>query len=537
MLSLNFCVFWFILRGADFARPSALTRGYAYMWMFFIGWCVLVAVTAFEDRYNIASGYIFVFFEVAVFIALVISLLELFLLPTKAQYANAAHAEHDTVAANDALPDSDQLIAPSQEELPHEEEEGHVTQTDGPAPEEPTEDTPLLGGSSNGDATNDAHVSLPTTFANYARRSIGGTSSAVDGPADTRRDGPAYRRHLRRLSHALTDHDHRPYGNEQGWSGRLPRWTWLVQFLIVGPFVIILLEQAGLLIVTAIGQTGPDGSSLILPYVATAAISILLLLPTTPTLHRFTYHIPSVLFLAFIGTLIYNLVAFPFSANNRYNAYFQQTVDIESGANVITFAGLEQYIRPIIASIPSAAGQTITCEDRKVGKKVKYCTYTGIPPAVLGPLPDGVPAQSTYKDWMRYSVERKEGTNSATFVVQGNNTRACTIRFDRPVKAVHVHGGARDDRFDTVPDSGSKEVKLWHRNWDEPWTVDVEWPVGEGKGMGEEGMEGKVVCLWSDANSQGVIPALEEARRFVPEWVGISKLSDGLVEGSMPFIV
>lgn len=537
MLSLNFCVFWFILRGADFARPSALTRGYAYMWMFFIGWCVLVAVTALEDRYNIASGYIFVVFEIAIFIALVVSLLELFLLPTKAQYANAAHAEHDAVAENDALPDSDQIIAPSQEELPHEEEEGHAAQTDGPAPEEPTEDTPLLGGGGNGDATNDTHESLQTTFANYARRSIGGASSTVDGPADTRQDGTAYRRHLRRLSHALTDHDQCPYGNEQGWSGKLPRWTWLVQFLIVGPFVIILLEQAGLLIVTAIGQTGPDGSSLILPYLATAAISILLLLPATPTLHRYTYHIPSVLFLAFVGTLIYNLVAFPFSANNRYKAYFQQTVDIDSGANVVTFAGLEQYIRPIIASIPSAAGQTITCEDRKGGKNVKYCTYTGIPPAVLGSPPDGVPAASTYRDWMNYSVERKQGTNSATFVVQGNNTRACTIRFDRPIKAVHVQGGATDDRFDTVPDSGSKEVKLWHRNWDEAWTVNVEWPVSEGKGMGDEGMEGKVVCLWSDANSQGVVPSLEEARRFVPEWVGISKLSDGLVEGWMPFNV
>ena len=67
--------------------------------------------------------------------------------------------------------------------------------------------------------------------------------------------------------------------------------------------------------------------------------------------------------------------------------------------------------------------------------------------------------------------------------------------------------------------------------------MDVEWPVGDGKAMGEEGREGRVVCLWSDANRQGVIPSLEEARRFVPEWVGISKLADGLVEGSMEFNV
>lgn len=529
MLSLNLCAFWFVLRGADFVRPSALTRGYAYMWMFFLGWCILVGVTVLEDRYNIAAGYIFVFYMIAVFLALVISLLELFLLPTKAQYADAAHAEHDAVAANnDVLPDADQLIAPAQQELPDSDEEEHARQTDGPAEGEPTEDTPLLSGDGNND-------SIPTTFANYARRSLGGDRS-VDGPSDSRRDGPAYRRHLRRISTAFADHDHKPYGHEQAWSGKLPRWTWLVQFLIVGPFMIILLEQAGLLIVTAIGQTGPDGSSLALPYMAAAAISVLLLLPTTPTLHRFTYHIPTVLFMTFMGTLIYNLAAFPFSANNRYKAYFQQTVDLETGANVVTFGGLESYIRPIIASIPSAAGQNIECGARVGGKKIIFCIYTGIPPRVID-MDENMPPEATYQNWLSYNVTREEGTNSATFVVQGNNTRACALRFDRPIKYVYIHGSVTDDRFETVPDSGSKEVKLWHRNWDQAWTVDVEWPVGDGKSMGEEGMEGRVVCLWSDANTQGTIPALEEAMRFVPEWVGISKLSDGLVEGSVPFNV
>ena len=547
MITLHFCVFWFILRGADFVRPSALTRGYSYMWMFAVGWCLLVVATTLEERYGIASGYLVVFYVIAIFFALVISLLEMFLLPTKTAYAEAAHGVHDTLRANEALPDSDQLIAPTQDGLP-EESDGVTdsgahptvaTTGDGQNEPEPTEESPLLGGGGSGstDGTNEPRL---TTFANYARRSLGGggrygssgdvAGDQVDG------QGRGYHRHFRRLSSMFIDSEHKPYGNEQAWSGRLPRWTWLVQFLIVGPFMLIIMGQAALLTVTAIDQTGPDGNSLVLPYLAVAAFSVFLLLPTTPTVHRFTHHIPVFLFLVFIGTLVYNLVAFPFSANNRYKAYFQQTVDLDTGSNEVIMAGLEQYIRPIIAAIPSAAGQKIECETRKTGRKVTYCTYTGIPPVVV-PLDADVPPESQYKDWLSHNVTRQQGTNSATFEIKGKNTKACTIRFDRPVKAVHVQGAGHDDRFEAVPEGGSKEVKLWHRKWDEEWKVDVEWPVSQGKGMGDEGMEGRVVCLWSDNNEQDVIPALDEARRFVPEWVGISKLSDGLVEGSKRFTV
>lgn len=158
-LTLNFCVFWFIMRGADFVRPSALHRTYAYFWMFILGWIVLVAVTVFEDRFKIASGYFLVFYEIAFFFALAISLLELFALPTKTQFAANVHAQDETVEGVNELPDSDVLIAPTQDEHPEP----------GPADEaedqEPTESTPLFGGNGTG-------RSRTTTFANYARRSL-----------------------------------------------------------------------------------------------------------------------------------------------------------------------------------------------------------------------------------------------------------------------------------------------------------------------------------------------------------------------------
>jgi hypothetical protein len=46
-----------------------------------------------------------------------------------------------------------------------------------------------------------------------------------------------------------------------------------------------------------------------------------------------------------------------------------------------------------------------------------------------------------------------------------------------------------------------------------------------------------VVCMWSDANVEGTIPALDEALRFVPAWVAVTKLSEGLVEGRRAFEV
>lgn len=318
----------------------------------------------------------------------------------------------------------------------------------------------------------------------------------------------------------------------------MPTWTWLIQLLLVAPFVLTVFGQVGLIVVDGISQTGVDGSSLTLPFVLIAVFSIIILLPLGPFTHRFTYHIPSFLFLIFVGTLIYNLVAFPFSANNRYKAYFLQTVDLESGQNQVALFGLEDYIRQIITSIPSAAGQSILCISRdEVKSGLKYCSWKGLAPRVIPNVPVGAPPEKGYAEWLSYNVSRISGENSARFIVSAQNSRACVLRFDSPIKDFSVLGGSRDDRFDAVPEVGSDQIRLWHREWDRPWTVNVEWPVGDGKRPGDEGMEGKVVCLWSDDNVEGVIPALDEIRRFAPDWSAVSKAQDGLVEGFKRFVV
>ena len=146
MLSLFFVAFWWIMRGANFMRPSALHRCFAFLWMYLMGWAIVVAATVLEDRFQIATGYLFVFFESSVFLATAISMCELFVLLRKSDYAQFVRDGHEI---REALPDSSNLIAPE-------------------ADEEATETTPLFGG----DGTMSQRA---TTFAYYARRAVRGS--------------------------------------------------------------------------------------------------------------------------------------------------------------------------------------------------------------------------------------------------------------------------------------------------------------------------------------------------------------------------
>jgi hypothetical protein len=499
--SLFFCVYWFLMAGANFVRPSALHRGYALLWMFVIGWGVLVAATVFEDRFHISSGYIFVFYVASIFLANLISLCEMFALPTKTSVVEEAHDEHETRNGLEALPGS-ATVAGNDGSNENVEEE-----------DEPTEETPLVG-------SGESH-----------RSSIGATfARAYRQPLPDNNDG-AHDEFHEKGSHA--------YGEEQSWSASLPSWTWLIQFLILGPFNIIIVVQVGFLLVTAMCQTGTDGGSLLLPYLIVALFSILALLPIAPFVHRITHQIPTFLFVVFIGTLIYNLTAFPFSGQNRYKTYFQQTVDLDSGINHVTLAGLETYIREIISTVPSAVGQEISCNTQPdIRDGLTFCRYVGPAPKVVDNVKPGVPPGKGYAEWLNYNVTRKSGENKATFHISGQDTKGCIIRFDDPFSAFKILGAAKNGaKWTDVPESGSDQIKLWHRDWDRAWEVDVSWPVSDNKKAGEEGRSGRVVCFWSDQNVPGTIPALDEVNRFSPEWTSVVKLMDGLVEGSKRFVV
>lgn len=536
LFSLFYFGLWLILRGASAVRPSALHRGYVNIWLFVVGWAALVAVTVLEDRFRIASGYLFVFFQSAIFLSTLITLVELFALPKKTDWARQAQEEHAAREQIDAVPHSEDIIAPT----PGEAVSQTAEDADGDEEyvEPPSETTPLVGGP--------RAENVRTTFATTYRRSISRIQNKVREATESR---------------------DKPIEDEQSWSVNLPSWTWIFQFLLIGPFIIILAGQTGLTLADAIYQTGADGSSLLLPYLMIAGFSILIIVPISPFIHRVSHHVPIFLLHVFVGTLIYNLVAFPFSAENRYKAYFQQTIDLDTGNTTTKFTGLEAYVRPIIAELPSAAGRELTCNERGSKRGTVDCFFdsSSVAPRLGGnSLPDGVPPQQGYADLVTVNITRGEGS-SARIEIDAVDTKACFLHFDRPVSKLDVLGGSGwDERFGRWPEDGVGLVKLWRRDWDKVWTVDVEWTDkdasatdeewvvveehgddgvredglgGDGELRARTGLEGYVACQWSDANTPGVIPALDEALKYAPAWAAISKLAEGLVEGTKRFMV
>lgn len=533
-VSLAYFAFWCIMRGADVARPSALHRGYTNLWLFTIGWGVLVAVTVFEDRFQIASGYYVVFLNSALFLTTLISLLELFALPDMKTYGQEFRAAHEGRENDQSSLDADAMIAPSPGEVDGADSEDADDEADREAP---SATTPLLGRPSRGGGER------RTTFATTYRRSI---TALTDAAAHKREP----------------DKGTGAFGHEQPWSKNLPTWTWLLQFLILGPFMIILAAQTGLMLTDATNQTGADGSNAIVPYLCIALFSILLILPLMPFMHRITHHIPLFLLCVFVGTLVYNLVAFPFSPNSRYKAFWQQTVDLDTGVSTIKLGGVEEYLRRIVAELPSAAGKVVECRESTTRVGIADCAYDGtdIPPNVADNIVDGVPPQKGYADLVSIKVAPGAEPGLAKLTVDAKNTKSCYLKFARPIRRFTVAGGnGWDDRFGRMPHSGLNHILLWRRDWGKAWEVDLEWDADAGlneaaeddsgahgktstsqdelKARKASGLDGNVTCIWSDINTPGTIPALDEAIQYAPAWAVITKFAAGLVEGTKSFMI
>ena len=500
MLSLFYFVFWTIMAGANFVRPSALHRGYSIFWLFIIGWAVLVANTVFEDRFRIGAGYVFIFFQAAVFLASTIALCELVGLPTRKLFAERGQEDDDP--RRRPASGADEQGSPG-----HSESGGGNGEEEESEPAAATETTPLVGSGSSRDGRR-------KTFSTIYRRSVAAITSNSSLPPEE---------------------EEQPYEYEQPWSAKLPSWVWIVQFLLLGPFFIILVAQTGLVLVSSVSQTGSDGSGLLVPYLLVAFFSILLLLPTTPFMHRITHHVPMFLLVVFIATLIYNLVAFPFSSESRYKIYFQQTVDLDTSASTVSYMGIEEYAKQIVAELPSATGKKVNCTASERRSGLTACSYdgSGILPNVVKSNLTGDSPHRRLTEWITYNITRAEDDSRATLDITAKETRSCAITFDRPISSFKIHGGSEpDERFGPMPKDGFKKLTLYRRDWDAPWKVDVGWKVGPGE---DPGISGRVLCGWDDVNWPGAIPAFDEGIKFSPAWAALSKATAGLVEGSKGF--
>lgn len=479
VLSIFYFSFWFFVRAASYVRPSALHRVYSLIWLFSLTWALQIFMAVLEDRMHIGAFYFMAFFHTMTFAALLISLLELFALPGKRAFVRQQHDAdvpgsilNSPIRNNDDNGDDD------------EDEEG-----DGA---EASETTPLRAGEQSYGSAEPGE----TTFANTYRR-----SAAVDSSESEETQIVA------------------PYGKEQPWSGKLPSWTWLLQLLLLAPMHVILVGNIGLFQTASMAMTGVDGGSLATPIAGVLALGVLFLLPLTPFLHRMTHHIPMVLFVAFLGTFIYNLTAFPFSVNYRFKYYFQQVVNLDNNTNTVSLSGLEEFIRPVIATLPAATGQEIQCSP---SSRSAVCSYDASR-VVPNPVDD-----VELKDLITVSGSRSSDGASAYVHLDALDTRTCNLDFSRPVYGFSVEGGApRDTRSGRDPRNGLAGAQVWRRKWDGAWNVTLD--LG-GDGQKGEKLDIKVRCAWSDVNDATRIPAFHELQRFAPEWSVVSKASVGLLE-------
>ena len=516
MISAWVFVAWFCTRTADYFRPTAFQRAYNLIWAFIVGWLILVVTTVSERNPQLASGYLMVFYFACIFLATMIAFLEQFSLPQKSAYADeiegAIPAENPLARSRPGSISSARLMAPSEEEdAPEDHPEA------GEVDDEPTETTSLLRGSG------------PRTF----KKSH---TSPHRAPAEDANSKAKPQRQI--------------YGQEQPWSHALPSSLWLLEFLILAPLPLIILGQISLLATTATHQTLADGNSPLFLYIGIAILTVLLFAPLGPFLHRYTYHIPLFLLLVFAGTTIYNLTAFPFSTNNRLKLYFLQEVDLDTGINKVSLTGIDPrtgpFLKDAIASLPSSAGQTPSCAPSQRRRDLTECSWHGLPPRAVATTftttQSDIPPEIGYADWLTFNVTRAPdgaANTSARFQVSGRETRACKILFNRPISDFSVAGANNDEhpRFRKVSEHGATELRWWTRTWEKVVDVVVRWDAGGDDQDVGDGLDGRVVCLWSDANESGVIPALDEARRFAPTWVAITNVGQGLVEGSKAFLV
>ena len=487
MISAWVFLAWFVSCVADFSRPSAFHRVYTWTWMFVITWALLVVATVYENEDGLAGGYFMFFYFAGTFLATWVSYLELFSLPTKSEYIGYAYQGSRRPSGLGSR------LSTSSGDALHGDEDA--------VEEEVTESTSLLRGQQR------------TTFANYVN--MGGDNANGEDEDE--------------------EFDPDVYGREQSWSASMPRWTWVLQLLLTAPVILMLIGPIALLLTSALHQTGQDGNPQLFVYISVASLTTLMFMPMLPFIHRYTYHVPIFLLLVLVGTLIYNLVAFPFSDTNRMKLYFQQQVDLDRGNSTAWLTGMPPFVGDVVRGLPSAHGQTDCIWNDALSRS--QCSWSGPEPHVV---PSDL-SSSPSADWVSFTTSHPEniGPSSVRFEISGQNTRSCRIfSTHHPITNFSVIGGsAPDNRFLKPSRDGIHEIRLWSRTWKNKWTVDVDFAELEDESSHDTSasIKGRVACIWSDNNTPGLIPALDELMHYAPSWVGVTKMSDGLVEGYREF--
>ncbi|EIN06389.1 hypothetical protein PUNSTDRAFT_89945 [Punctularia strigosozonata HHB-11173 SS5] len=341
--------------------------------------------------------------------------------------------------------------------------------------------------------------------------------------------------------------------DEVGW--------WIVQLLVLVPLPVMLISQVGIMLVNAMSQSLVDGSSATTVYLGIALLSLLVILPISPFIHKLHNGLVVLAAVFLIISLVFTWVVFPFNQDAPLKVSFKQMVhlDAKEGAPhaVTTLIGPAQYLQKrIVAELPSAWGADVNCtsttDPRRKG--LTECSWSSTLLPAHGSSSNVLDASSddetslvapspftSATDWLQFRTKKTSPT-SAILSVRGANTRNCRLYFDSaPISYYNVTSSNTSGDLQPgyeIADEGIKELRLWSRTWDREFEVEVEW-----KGIAGGTLEGRASCLWNEyasgaaggPSSGGRIPAYEEVLAFLPKWAAATKRDDGLVEAWITF--
>ena len=294
-------------------------------------------------------------------------------------------------------------------------------------------------------------------------------------------------------------------------------------------------------------------------YAPISLLSFLIVLPLAPFVHRVHRLLTVIALFIFIVSTTYVWLAPPFTTPNAcMKVFFTQKVDLTNVTGAVSrphltraitqLSVIEGYGARLTATLPSSwsnidDSEGEQCIANKLRRGLTTCEWP-VPPALLPSIPSAKDGEKG--TWFVANVTRL-GPASLHVEIEGIQTRACSISVDnhriRRYRARTRQGGTTEISTGTpttwtpfeVP--AEKEIHLlalWARGWGSKF--DVEFDVDPDTEQ-EQNIAGRVSCMWNDGPGGAHIPALEEARGFLPEWAAVSKAADGLVEAASVFLV
>ncbi|THH09454.1 hypothetical protein EW145_g2012 [Phellinidium pouzarii] len=301
---------------------------------------------------------------------------------------------------------------------------------------------------------------------------------------------------------------------------------WVIQFLLAVPFPVILITQISIMLLNALSQALADGNSATTVYLAASVASVLSFIPLLPFIHKLHRVLPLVLVLVLAASVLYSALAFPFSVDAPLKVFFQQTIDLDSGANTVRLTGAHPWLDTrIVPELPSSWDSNTTCEAHdSLRGGLPTCTWSGLPPHVA--------TSNSSSKWLEVNATQT-APGMGLLSIAGIGTRNCRVYFSRPASTISVRGGSglAHEGF-PVPDN-VEELRLWSRTWERTFEVSLAWNASDADGE-ENGIAGRIACEWAES---GGLPAFEEVLAFLPRWARVTKRTDGLLEGYKTFSI